>query len=200
MDVDATEKGTRINFILQTQFLGMEPSDFVANNVWDHVKKLERFHDRIVSCHVVISAPHHHKHQGNTYHVQIRLHVPGGEIIVTTEHEKNPAHSDVYVAVHDAFDAGRRRLEDFVRRQRSVMKEKAAAAHGKVVRIFPDDGFGFITTTDDREIYFHRNSVVGDEFDRLKVGDEVRFSEEAGEKGPQVSSMKRVGHSGHFLA
>jgi cold shock CspA family protein len=196
--MDAKDK--QVNFILQTQFLGMDPSDFVANNVWDHAKKLERFHDRIVSCHVVISAPHHHKHQGNRYHVQIRLHVPGGEVIVTTEPAQNPAHSDVYVAIHDAFDAGRRRLEDFIRRQRSVVKERAVPAHGKVARIFPYEGYGFITTADQREIYFHRNSVLNDEFDRLEVGDEVRFSEEAGEKGPQVSSMKRVGHSGHFLA
>ena len=38
--------------------------------------------------------------------------------------------------------------------------------------------YGFIATSDGREIYFHRNSVIDDAFDRLSVGSEVRFAEE----------------------
>lgn len=189
-----------MNLALQIQFRGMEPSDFVWNDVWDHAEKLERFYDRIMSCQVTVWAPHHHQHQGKIYHVKVRIHFPGGEINVTTEPEQNAAHEDVYVAIRDAFDAVRRRLEDFVRRQRGILKEKNVPAHAKVVRLFPDDECGFIRTPDNREIYFHRNSVLNKEFDQLKIGDEVRFSEEIGEKGPQVTSMKRVGHSGHLNA
>jgi cold shock CspA family protein len=42
-------------------------------------------------------------------------------------------------------------------------------------------------------IYFHRNSVLKNAFDRLEIGSEVRFSEEAGEQGPQASSVTLVG-------
>jgi cold shock CspA family protein len=43
-----------------------------------------------------------------------------------------------------------------------------------------------------REIYFDRNSVLGDKFDTLMVGTEVRFVEEEGDKGPRVSTLQPV--------
>jgi cold shock CspA family protein len=51
---------------------------------------------------------------------------------------------------------------------------------------------GFIITSDDREIYFNKNSVLGDRFKDLKIGAEVRFVEESGEKGPQASTVKGI--------
>ena len=49
--------------------------------------------------------------------------------------------------------------------------------------------YGTIETPDGREIYFHRNSVLNADFDRLENGASVRFTEEMGEKGPQASSV-----------
>ncbi len=187
-----------MNFPLNIQFRDMDESDFVSDAVWNHAEKLERFFDRIMSCHVIVSAPHHHRHQGKIYHVDVRMHVAGGDIFVTTEPEQNAAHEDVYVAIRDAFDAVKRRLEDFVRVRRGLVKDRHPEAHGKVIKLFPDDGYGFINASDNREIYFHENSVLNHEFDKLRIGDEVRFSEEIGEKGPQVTSMSRLGHSGHL--
>ena len=46
-----------------------------------------------------------------------------------------------------------------------------------------------IETSDDREVYFHRNSVLNEDFDKLEVGTRVHFAEEMGEKGPQASSV-----------
>ena len=185
-----------MKFDLQTQFRGLEPSDFISNSVWDHTEKLGQFCDRIISCHVTVSAPHHHKHQGRLYGVQVRLLVPGGEVVATTDTSLNAAHEDVYVAVRDAFDAARRQLEDFISRQRGLNKERHGPARGKVVRIYPQDDYGFIITPDFREIYFHRNAILKGGFDRLQVGDRVRFSEEMGEKGPQVTSMSLAGRGG----
>ena len=65
--------------------------------------------------------------------------------------------------------------------------------HGTIEKVFGDDGYGFIRTVgDDRQFYFHRNSVLHDDFDRLTVGTEVRFTPEQGEKGPQASSVQVV--------
>jgi cold shock CspA family protein len=44
-------------------------------------------------------------------------------------------------------------------------------------------------TSDGREIYFHRNSIVEGSFEKLKIGDELRFKEELGAKGPQASTV-----------
>lgn len=50
--------------------------------------------------------------------------------------------------------------------------------------------YGFSETADGRQIYFHRNSVLDWDFNRLTVGSEVRFTEEIGEKGPQASTVE----------
>ncbi len=46
-----------------------------------------------------------------------------------------------------------------------------------------------IETSDGREIYFHRISVVDNNFDNLAEGDSVHFSEEMGDEGPQASTV-----------
>jgi cold shock CspA family protein len=50
-----------------------------------------------------------------------------------------------------------------------------------------------LVTADGREIYFHRNALVGGSFDALEEGTEVRFAEVDGEKGPQASTVHVVG-------
>ena len=64
---------------------------------------------------------------------------------------------------------------------------------GRISKLSPYQDYGLIETLDGREIYFHRNSVVDEDFDKLTEGDNVRFSEEMGEKGPQGSTVHLVG-------
>ena len=47
--------------------------------------------------------------------------------------------------------------------------------------------------SDGQEIYFHRNSVLDDDYSRLAVGSRVTYAEEMGEKGPQASTVKLMG-------
>ena len=69
--------------------------------------------------------------------------------------------------------------------------------HGMVERLFPEEGYGFLRTVDDnRQFYFHRNSVLHDDFERLTVGTEVRFAAEEGDDGPQASSVQVVSKPG----
>jgi cold shock CspA family protein len=53
-----------------------------------------------------------------------------------------------------------------------------------VVRLFRGEEYGFLKTLEGREIYVHRHSVVGDDWERLEIGTEVRFTEAEGELGP----------------
>lgn len=191
--------GGHMKFPFKIQFRDIEKSNLVYNDIWDHADKLEKFYDRIVSMEVIVSAPHQSKKEGVIYHVEIRLHAPGNDIFIKNEREKNEAHTNIHVAVRDAFDAARRKLEDLIRMERGLIKTPNVPAHAKVIKIFPEEGYGFIRTNENREIYFHENSVLHGGFEDLKIGDEVRFSEEMGEKGPQVTSMSRVGYYGHVL-
>jgi cold shock CspA family protein len=68
--------------------------------------------------------------------------------------------------------------------------------HGRVKAIFRDDGYGFLESQDGRDIYFHENSVLNGDFDKLDTGSEVTYAEEMGAKGPQASSLRLVGRNG----
>jgi cold shock CspA family protein len=73
------------------------------------------------------------------------------------------------------------------------VKRHESQAAGAVIRLDPSGGFGFLQSADGRELYFHRNSVLNDAFDRLSVGTRVAFAEEAGERGPQASTVRLLG-------
>ena len=179
---------------LQITFRDMEPSAAVEERIREKAGQLEQYHGNIISCRVMVEAPHGHKHQGKLFQVRIDLGVPDGELVVThAHHHKDHAHEDVYVAIRDAFDAMKRQLEDHARVRRGKVKQHEAPDGGHVISLHPEQDYGRIGTPDGRVIYFHRNSVLKDAFDKLDVGSEVRFTEESGERGPQASSVTPVG-------
>jgi len=177
---------------LQITFRDMEPSEAIEVAVRDKAEKLEQFTD-IMSCRVVVEMINKHQNKGTLYHVSIDLTVAGGEIVVSRDHGIDHAHEDIYVAMRDSFDAARRQLQDHHRISHQKVKAHEVPPHGRISEIFPEEGYGRIETADGRSIYFHRNSVLNDEFSRLEVDSEVRFAEEQGEEGPQASSVQRVG-------
>ncbi len=178
---------------LQITFRHMEPSEALEADIREKAEKLDQFCDQIMSCRVVVDAPHQHHHQGQLYSISVDLTVPGGEIVASRTSDEQHAHEDPYVASRDAFDAVKRRLEDYVRKQKHKVKLHEAPPHGRIAKLMKEEGYGFIDSFDGSEIYFHRNSVLHNAFDSLEVGNEVRFSEEKGEQGPQASSVALIG-------
>jgi ribosomal subunit interface protein len=181
---------------LQITFRNVTPSDAIDAKIRERAAKLDTYYDRITGCHVLVEAPHRHHHQGKLFHVRIDVILPGTELIVNRAPMEHHAHEDVFVAIRDAFDAARRQLEDYARRQRADTKQHVETPHGRVSKLFSDHGF--ITTSDEREVYFHQNSVLGGAFATLALGTPVRFVEEEGEKGPQASTVKVA--DGHVSA
>jgi ribosomal subunit interface protein len=177
----------------QITFRNMEPSAALEAAINEKMDKLDQFYDQIIKCHVMIEAPHRHHHQGNLYSVHIDITLPQGKVVVSRDPQRNHTHEDAYVALRDAFKAAYRQLEDYQRRQRGDVKEHVMPASGKVVTLLPTKEYGFIRTADGREVFFHKKSVLGDAFDKLELGSEVRFDEEMGEKGPQASSVHLIG-------
>ena len=176
---------------LQVTFRNMPASAAVRARILAQAEKLERLHGRMMSCRVVVRAPHRHQRKGKLYHVSIDAKVPGTEIAVNRDPGEHHAHQDVYVAIRDAFNALARRLEDTARERRGDIKAHETEPHGRVTRLLPD--YGFIQGASGDEVYFHANSVANDGFARLEIGDEVRYSAEIGEKGLQATVVKRAG-------
>ena len=61
---------------------------------------------------------------------------------------------------------------------------------GKIKRLIRDRGFGFITTEDSTEVFFHRSALVEEDFDTLEEGTSVEFDLERGAKGPRAMNVK----------
>lgn len=169
---------------LQITTRDIELTDAIRAEVTEKAEKLDIFYDRITRCRVVIESPKRHQHDGKLYSVHIYITVPGAELVIKREVDK-----DIYVALRDAFHDARRKLEEFVRKQRGDVKYHEEQPQAVISSLFPDKGYGFLTTPDGLNFYFHENSVINETFTKLKVGMKVRFAEEAGEKGPQASTV-----------
>ena len=178
---------------VQITFRHMEPSAAVEARARDLAARLERFYDRITSCRIVFDIPPAHRQKGGPFSVRIDVTVPGGEIFVDSERDLHAAHTDIHVALRDAFDAMRRQLEDFARRQRMDVKHHEPSMRvGTIAEIAAGHGYGRITTDDGRMIYFHRNSLRDGDFAALLPGTKVLFAEEQGDRGPQALVVQRL--------
>ena len=135
---------------LQITFRNMAPSAAIEKQIRDKAAKLDVFYDRIMSCRVIVEAPHRHHHKGKAFVVRITLGVPGPDIVINhapkrlsaaqraeleeaelaENHRpsKHGAHEDLYVALRDAFHAAERKLQDHARRQNGVVKSRRKAA------------------------------------------------------------------------
>jgi len=192
----------------QITFRNMETAPELDAAVQKEASGLDRFFNRITSCRVVIEGPRRQEY-GGIYSVRIELAVPGEQLVVdqnptlhaglqeaeaqrkTKQSEPHRERRDARLAIHEAFREMRRRLQDYARRMRGDTKHHEGLSLGTVTKLSPEEGFGFLET-DGHGVYFHRNSVLAGHFDRLRIGSQVRFAEEAGEKGPQASSVRLV--------
>ncbi|MFZ0945468.1 MAG: HPF/RaiA family ribosome-associated protein [Syntrophobacteraceae bacterium] len=153
----------------------------------DKALKLDRFYDQIIGCRVKVDVPHRSQRSGIMYNVRIDITVPGGELIVKREPDE-----DLHVAIVNSFETAQRRVKEYADRQRGEVKTHFEKPVARVLRIFTEQGYGFLMTHEGREVYFHKNAVLDGKFEVLNVGTEVTFIERSGDKGSQASSVSVV--------
>lgn len=174
---------------LQITYRHIDRSEALDAAIREKAEKLSEFYPNITSCRVTVEEERLHKHQGHLFSVHVDVRIPNHEFMV-----KRDKHEDVFVALRDAFDAAKRKLEDEVRLQRGDVKTHPVENRGRVARIMRDAGYGFIETADGREFYFSADNVVTADFDAIEVGAEARFIEDVAGEGLQakrVSIVKR---------
>jgi len=64
--------------------------------------------------------------------------------------------------------------------------------NGTIKKLIRDRGFGFISDTDGREVFFHQNSLEGSTFDSLQGDEKVEFEVEDSPKGPRAVNVRIV--------
>ncbi len=174
---------------VQITFRDLPRSDAVEAAIMERAERLDRFFEHIMSCRITVGMIQKHKHQGKLYNIRVDLTIPGSEIVVNRDKAE-----DIYVAIRDAFDATKRKLEEHARRIRGDVKVHEVESHGQIARLFPEEGYGFIARADGTELYFHLYNCAHPEFDQLKVGDPVIFLEEMGAEGPQANRVSKGKH------
>ena len=195
---------------VQVTFRNVVATRDVEEKIIVQAQKLERYYSPITRCRVLVEAPARQRQKGYLFHIRIGLAVPEGEIIVKSaptlygrqrqihnerqrkQMETLSERKNLEVAIREAFQVARRRLQDHARRKRMDVKAHEPVPQARVTKLFPVEGYGFIETPDGREIYFHANSVIHNRFKSLKLGSKVSFAEELGEKGPQASTIHLI--------
>jgi len=105
---------------LQITVRGVEVGDAAETLIRQYAEKLDRYHDRIMGIRVMVEVPQRQMGEPIVHNVHIDITVPGGEVVV-----KRQAHPELHTAIQRAFEAARRRLQDYGRRQRGDVKARA---------------------------------------------------------------------------
>ena len=149
-------------------------------------KLLKHYAGFVLHLRVTIEATTHHKEGG--YEVKVVASVPNDTVVVTRKGEP------VRPLIIEAFDVLTLQLKEILRKKRKSKKQaepaNAGDSVGVVHKVSPHESYGFITTYDDREIYFHENALKNIEIDDLVEGDSVFYGESLGDKGPQASWVR----------
>lgn len=181
----------------EIKFHDVERSAWIEDYIGERVQRLERFADGITSCHVTLTQEQASQHKGNRYSVMVEVRLPPNhDLAVRKLKDIRDMQTQLPALINLAFGAIERQLKKTAALRRYDEKSHDGQPHGMVEKLFPE-GYGFIRTVgEERQYYFHRNSVLHDDFDRLVIGTEVRFSAEEGDKGPQASSVQIVSKPG----
>jgi cold shock CspA family protein len=156
--------------------------------------KIEEEKEKLV-CHyanfvlhlrVTIEATSHHKEGG--FEIKLIASVPNDTVVVTRKGE------NVRPLLVEAFDVLSLQLKEILRKKRKGQKglegESMGDKYGIIRKLSPLESYGFITTSDQRDIYFHENALKNVNMDELAEGDDVLYGETIGDKGPQASWVR----------
>jgi len=176
---------------MQVIFHNVQRTQWVDDYIAERAQRLERFAAGITSCRVTLAQEQASHHKGNRYSVLIEVHVPPQhDLSVRKQKDVRDLPQQLPALINLAFGAVERQLKKTAELRRHEEKSHDGQPRGTIERLY-DEGYGFIRALDDqRQFYFHRNSVLHGYFERLSIGTEVRFSPEEGEKGPQASSVQ----------
>jgi hypothetical protein len=119
-------------------FRRMRATDRLEADIRKRLDRLARYYPSIVGARVVVEPALRRRRDGNPFRVLIDLSVPSGAVVISHEASLRPglralevaktrkkdepdaALKDAGLAIREAFDAARRRLQDFARRQRGA--------------------------------------------------------------------------------
>lgn len=188
---------------VEIAFRNREREGWAEDAIREHIAKLEKLFGRLTSCRVRVE-----QRADNAQHtippvVRIELGIPGRPDLVVShepEHLQRKFQTpDLRNAINEAFRIAGRRLVELKEKRASPARDGGSEIEkqflGEVADMPAGEDYGFLLTKEGGLLYFHRNSVLSGDFDKLKRGDAVHYVEDMGDTGP-VASKVRVKEGG----
>jgi ribosomal subunit interface protein len=136
---------------------------------------------------------HDHRKPADSHSVLLVVQIPGRTITASKHHETFEE------AIRLAFEALALELEKIREKRASHdIDVSGPPERGVVTKLFPDEGYGFITLEDGSLVYFHKHAVRDAVFEDMD-GMEVSLNIEPGEKGPQATVVQPVPPEAHYI-
>jgi cold shock CspA family protein/ribosome-associated translation inhibitor RaiA len=149
--------------------------------ITQRLEALNTLHADIVHARVTLVKQTHHQ-QGSD-EALVFLTLPGKTLSATRTDDT------LDEAIYKVMDVITRALHDFRSMRQRTVKTPGPRPRGRIVRLFPDRGYGFIETESHRDVYFHAHAVHSLPFEQLSVGMLVDLYIEAGHAGPQATRV-----------
>lgn len=160
--------------------------NLTMRNTWqekidEEKEKLTRHHPGLIQhLRMTIEGTKHHKEGG--YEILVVATVPNDTVVVKRKGEK------VIPLLVDAFNTLGLQLKEMQRKRRQTAKIKEGIPYndtqGVIDKLFLEESYGFILTSEGQDVYFHENSLKDLTMNQLAIGDQVRFGQAEGDMGP----------------
>lgn len=183
---------------LEIAFHNLPSTPWAEAEIRERVAKLERIYDRLTTCRVRVDRRARNTRGTIPPVVRIEMSVPGYKDIVVShepEHLQRKFQTpELRDAISEAFRVAEQRLLDFKQKHRVHTTDGGHDAEnqflGQVADLPEGKDFGFLLTKEGSLLYFHRNSLLVGDFDKLARGDEVTYVEDMGDTGPVASKVR----------
>lgn len=189
---------------IEVAFHNIQSTPWAEEEIRSRVAKLERIYDRLTTCRVRVEQRARNATRSIPPVVRIELSVPGHKDIVVAhepEHLQRKFQTpELRDAISEAFRVAEKRLLEFKRKLRMPTTDGGRDTEnqllGQVADLPAEQDYGFILTETGSMLYFHRNSVLGGDFEALRTGDEVTYVEEMGDTGPTARKVRPKAQNG----
>ncbi len=197
----------------EIMFKGVNRTIYIDKLITKGIAKLERVCNYIIGTHVTVEQIQTRHRTDNPYRILVEISIRDRPDIVVERlsnkvkktvddpdlinsrpvRKRNAREEALPAFIISTFDSARRELEKVIDKQRGAVKvHPQQRAQGMVEKISRDEQYGFLRSLDGQSVYFNRNSVLHNHWEKLKVGTAVRYTQEVGDKGLQASTVEPV--------
>ena len=183
---------------IEIAFHNIDKSDWAEAAIRDHIARLEDIYGRLTTCRVRVERRANNSSHSIPPVVRIEMGIPGTKDLVVAHEpdhlQRKFQQPDLTNAINEAFRIAERRLSQIKDRRSdhngAAVHEAAREFAGQIAEMNAERDFGFLITKEGGLLYFHRNSVLSGNFDRLERGQDVTYVEEIGDTGPIATKVR----------